>query len=142
MKTTFSPKQFFKKITLVIAVTILSVSVNAQSGPGGGSSNGTGLKFDNFQLTSGTDLQVGAKYIFQNVDNNVDAEISIDSLVNGAKINKIDDNSNGTGYKEAFQPAVQSGGVIGAVIRSIHCKVFSAWIYNPGNNSNCKCNRT
>ena len=124
MKTTFSPKQFFKKITLVIAVTILSVSVNAQSGPGGGSSNGTGLKFDNFQLTSGTDLQVGAKYIFQNVDNNVDAEISIDSLVNGAKINKIDDNSNGTGYKEAFQPAVQSGGVIGSSYAVFTVKFF------------------
>jgi len=44
----------------------------------------------------------------------VDALITIDSLVNGAKVNKIDDNSNGTGYKAAFQPAVQSGNFIGS----------------------------
>jgi len=43
----------------------------------------------------------------------VDAIVKIDSLVNGAKVNKIDDNSNGTGYKDAFQPAVQSGNMIG-----------------------------
>ena len=30
-----------------------------------------------------------------------------------AEVNKIDDNSNGSGYKEAFQPAIQTGGVIG-----------------------------
>ncbi|MBK9382819.1 MAG: hypothetical protein IPN39_16065 [Chitinophagaceae bacterium] len=28
----------------------------------------------------------------------VDAIVTIDSLVNGAKVNKIDDNSNGVGY--------------------------------------------
>lgn len=109
MKTTLFFKQLFLQTTLLIGLS----AVNAQSGTGGGSSTGTGLKFDNYQRTSGTDLQVGAKYLFQNVDNNVDAEISVDSLVNGAKLNKIDDNSNGTGYKEAFQPAVQSGSVAG-----------------------------
>lgn len=113
MKTTLSPKQSLRKITLLVALTASVVFVNAQSGTGGSSGSGTGLKFDNFQRTAGTDLQVGAKYLFQNVDNNVDAEISVDSMVNGAKLNKIDDNSNGTGYKEAFQPAVQSGSVAG-----------------------------
>ena len=43
----------------------------------------------------------------------MDAIVRIDSLVNGAKVNKIDDNSNGTGFKEAFQPAIQSGNVAG-----------------------------
>lgn len=72
-----------------------------------------GLQFENPSLQSGSALQVGAKYLFSNVKNNVDAVVSIDSLVNGAEVNKIDDNSNGTGYKEAFQPAIQAGGVIG-----------------------------
>ncbi len=87
--------------------------MNAQSGPGGGSSGSSTLKFDNYSLQSGTPLQVGAKYRFQNVENNVDAIISIDSLINGAKVTILDDNSNGVGYKDAFQPAVQSGNVIG-----------------------------
>lgn len=98
---------------MLVLVISISIFTRAQSGPGGGSSSSYGLKFDNPQLVSGSDLKVGAKYLFSNVDNNVDAIISIDSLVNGAKVNKIDDNSNGTGYKDAFQPAVQSGNVIG-----------------------------
>ena len=101
-----------KPLMLILGFSI-SIFCEAQSGSGGGSSNTYGLKFDNYQLISGTDLKAGAKYLFSNVDNNVDAVISIDSLVNGAKVSKIDDNSNGTGYKDAFQPAVQSGNVIG-----------------------------
>ncbi|NOT51956.1 MAG: T9SS type A sorting domain-containing protein [Chitinophagaceae bacterium] len=103
---TFVP---FKKSILkfsFFAATVLCTSVaNSQSVPS--------LKFDNPVLQSGTALQAGATYLFSNVQNNVDAVVSIDSLINGAKINKIDDNSNGLGYKDAFQPAVQSGGVIG-----------------------------
>ena len=76
-------------------------------------SGSNGLNFDNNILLSGNPLEVGASYLFSNVDNNTDAIVSIDSLVNGAKVNKIDDNSNGVGYKQAFQPAIQSGGVIG-----------------------------
>lgn len=78
-----------------------------------GNNLSNGLQFDNPSLQSGTALQVGARYLFSNVKTNVDAIVSIDSLVNGAEVNKIDDNSNGTGYKEAFQPAIQAGGVTG-----------------------------
>lgn len=74
----------------------------------------TGLSFINSTLESGQDLKVGAVYRFADVTTNTDALVSVDSLVNGAKLNKIDDNSNGTGYKEAFQPAIQSGNIIGS----------------------------
>lgn len=126
MKTFLLAKQISLKLTLVIAVVVSSLVVKAQSGPGGGSTNNS-LKFENPQLSSGSDLQVGAKYLFSNIENNIDAVITVDSLVNGAKINKIDDNSNGTGYKEAFQPAIQCGGVIG-----MSYAVFTVKFYQSG----------
>lgn len=109
MKTIVPELSRFKKsVMLLIAAASLSTSATAQV------SGGTnGLNFDNYTLQSGTALQVGARYLFSNVDNNTDAVVTLDSLVNGAKLNKIDDNSNGIGYKQAFQPAVQSGNVIG-----------------------------
>lgn len=126
MKALLLAKQNFLKLALMLAFVASSLFVKAQSGPGGGST-GNGLKFENPQLSSGNDLQVGAKYLFSNIENNIDAVVTIDSLVNGAKINKIDDNSNGTGYKEAFQPAIQSGGVIG-----MSYAVFTVKFYQSG----------
>ncbi len=106
MKTKFTLKQTL----FIIAFLQLSVSLLAQSG----SSNLTaGLNFQNPQLISGTDLQIGAQYRFASVNDTIDAVVIIDSLVNGAKVNKIDDNSSGTGYKTAFQPAVQTGSTVG-----------------------------
>ena len=63
-------------------------------------------------MIAGTNLQIGASYRFLDVTTNVDAIVTIDSLVNGAKVNKIDDNGNGVGYTAAFQPAIQSGNII------------------------------
>ncbi len=124
MKTCNISKKIAAKAFLLIAAFIISKLSIAQSG------SGNSLNFDNPQLQSGTDLQVGAKYLFANVESNVDAVVQIDSLVNGAKINKIDDNSNGQGYKEAFQPAVQSGNVIG-----MSYAVFSIKFYEKGTNT-------
>ena len=61
-------------------------------------------------LLTGTDRQVGAKYIYKGVVPEVDATVNIDSIVGGAVINVLDDNtgSNG-GYNEAFQPQITSG---------------------------------
>lgn len=109
-------KTVLRKTKNVLPVIFLAIMVMsafhsvAQPGSGGGNNE---LSFDNFTLISGLDLQVGAVYRFNDVITNTDALVSIDSLVNGAKVNKIDDNSNGIGYKQAFQPAVQSGNVIG-----------------------------
>lgn len=97
-----------KTVLALFAATVIGLTATAQVSGGG-----NGLSFENYTLQSGTALQVGAKYLFTYVDNSTDAVVTIDSLVNGAKLNKIDDNSNGVGYKAAFQPAVQSGGVVG-----------------------------
>lgn len=102
-------KTFFLNLSALIVAISAPFLASAQNQ----NNFSNGLQFDNYSILSGSPLQLGAKYLFINVKNNVDAVISIDSLVNGAKVNTIDDNSNGTGYKEAFQPAVQSGGVIG-----------------------------
>lgn len=68
------------------------------------------LVFKNPTLKSGTALRKGAVYVFKDVSTGVDATISIDDLVNGATVKKIDDNSGGLGYTEAFQPEIQTGG--------------------------------
>ncbi|MBK9380731.1 MAG: T9SS type A sorting domain-containing protein [Chitinophagaceae bacterium] len=109
MKTILHSKQSLLKFLLLIVVTASGVLTQAQSLP----VLTEGLKFENFELIAGTNLQTGASYRFSDVTTNVDAIVTIDSLVNGAKVNKIDDNSNGVGYVAAFQPAVQSGNYIG-----------------------------
>ncbi|HLY68715.1 MAG TPA: T9SS type A sorting domain-containing protein [Puia sp.] len=65
-------------------------------------------------LISGTDLQAGAKYIYKGVAPGVDAVITIDSIIGGAVINTIDDNTGANGgYPEAFQPIITSGPSVG-----------------------------
>lgn len=72
-----------------------------------------GLKFDNPQLVSGNDLSVGSVYLFTAVTTDIDATVRIDSLVNGATVHKIDDNSSGVGYTNALQPMVKTGNSTG-----------------------------
>ncbi len=43
----------------------------------------------------------------------IDAIVKVDSFVNGATLDKIDDNSGGLGYIEGFQPQVKAGPSIG-----------------------------
>jgi Secretion system C-terminal sorting domain len=128
MKTLTSFKKISQKAFLLLVATIVSVLCQAQSG---NNNFGNGLNFDNPQPQSGNDLEVGATYLFSNVENNVDAVVRIDSLVNGAKVNKIDDNSNGTGYKQAFQPAIQSGGIIGMSYAVFTIKFYEHGTSNP-----------
>ncbi|OYW16976.1 MAG: hypothetical protein B7Z54_09065, partial [Sphingobacteriales bacterium 12-47-4] len=86
-----------------------------------------GLNFENYTVQSGTPGEVGTVYHFPDVFTDVDATITIDSLVNGARVGNIDDNSNGLGYKGAFQPYIHSGGVIG-----YSYVVFSFRFYKKG----------
>ncbi|RZK41883.1 MAG: hypothetical protein EOO61_05710, partial [Hymenobacter sp.] len=74
-----------------------------------------GLSFNNpkLQTASNTDLKKGAVYLFEDVAAGVDATLRIDSLVGGATVTKIDDNTKGLGYKNALQPEVKSGNIIG-----------------------------
>jgi Secretion system C-terminal sorting domain len=66
------------------------------------------VKFTTGALESGTNKEAGAVYRFKSVLPNVDALITIDSLVNGASIVDID--QSGYGFEDAFQPRIQSGG--------------------------------
>lgn len=120
-----------KLVSAVIITVLLSATAVAQSGSGGGSGSGnsgqgngnggpdllnSGLKFTNPRLETGssTDLKKGAVYLFEDVRPGVDARLKIEDLVGGAKVIKIDDNSGGLGYKDALQPEIQSGNVIGS----------------------------
>jgi hypothetical protein len=64
------------------------------------------LVFNNPTLVSGTPLQLGAVYKFPNAVPYGYAMVTIDSLVNGATVGSIDDNTAGTGYLDALQPTV------------------------------------
>lgn len=124
---TFVP---FMKLVSAVVITVFSTSVLAQSGSSGNSGSGSdnsgpgnnndllssGLKFNNPRLetSSSTNLKKGAIYLFEDVMPNVDARLKIDSLVGNAKVTKIDDNTTGLGYKDALQPEIESGNIIGS----------------------------
>ena len=131
MKTFLPFTNFRKYFVLVSLVFVTAMTAMAQSGQGSTGNLKNGLKFENPQLVGpgGNDLQLNAEYFFASVNDTTDAIVRIDSLVNGAKVNKIDDNSNGVGYKTAFQPAVQNGNTSG-----ISYAVFSFRFYKKGTN--------
>jgi hypothetical protein len=118
MKKFLFSKQSFLLLLLASVPFIFTLAQSASA-----------LVFSSYSLESGTALMIGAKYRFTNIQNNVDAVVSIDSLVNGAQVIKIDDNSAGVGYKDAFQPAIQSGNVIG-----MSYAVFTINFYEGGTN--------
>ncbi len=75
-----------------------------------GSTSAAALNFSAIPaLVSGTALSVGAVYKYEGVTPGVDALVKIDSLVGGATIVKLDDNTGGLGYIEGFQPEIKSG---------------------------------
>ncbi len=91
----------FVRLTLFIVVLFVSVNSHSQANQG--------LVFKNPTLitAAATDTKVGAIYLFKGVKSKVNATVRIDSLVNGAKVNKIDDNTSGLGYTAAFQPEIK-----------------------------------
>jgi hypothetical protein len=104
MKTIVPQKSKINVFLLIISALFSGFAVEAQTST-------INLDFSaNPVLISGTARQVGAKYIYQNVAPTTDAIVTIDSLVNGATLNTIDDNTgkNG-GYVEGFQPQITSG---------------------------------
>lgn len=134
---TFVP---FTKTICTVAVAVLMLTASfGQTGTGNVNSGGqgqdllsNGLSFKSPRLLTGstTALKVGAIYQFDDVMIGIDARLKIDSLINGAKVLKIDDNSGGLGYQDALQPEVQSGNVLG---RSY--AVFTVSFYNEGTNN-------
>lgn len=99
----------FKNFIVHASVLLLSMAASTAVQADPVASATSGLVFQNPVLQSGTDLKKGAVYLFANVSTGVNALVSIDSLVNGATVTKIDDNSGGLGFKDAFQPEIQIG---------------------------------
>ncbi|MBF0621228.1 MAG: DUF4347 domain-containing protein [Magnetococcales bacterium] len=65
------------------------------------------LNFDGHTLISGTDLEQGAVYRFDDVTTGYDALVSIDEIANGASLAALDFSSGG--FANAFQPKVIGG---------------------------------
>jgi hypothetical protein len=114
-------------ILCVFAATLMNFTGSAQSVSGT-----NGLAFNNYTLVSpsGTELKTGAIYRFTNVFNNVNATIRIDSLVGGAEVRKIDDNTSGLGYVSAFQPEIRIPSGTGEAYA-----VFTMTFYKQDNSS-------
>jgi hypothetical protein len=82
------------------------------------------------QTAPSTNLNKGAIYLFNNVAPNVKATVRIDTLVGGAKVNKIDDNSNNLGYSNAFQPEIKIPSGLGQAYAT-----FTITFYNATSNT-------
>ena len=63
--------------------------------------------FNTGSLVSGTDRQIGAKYLYQNVKPGVDAFVTIADITAGISVDTFD---AGAGYKEALQPTIRIAG--------------------------------
>ena len=111
MKTIVPLNQSSNKFLLIVSVLLFSLNTQAQSGQ----SINPGLNFSaDPVLIAGTGNQAGSIYKYKNVAPGLDAMVTIDSLVGGATVSTIDDNSghNG-GYVEGFQPQITSGPAAG-----------------------------
>lgn len=95
------------------------------------SQTNTGLVFRSPVLQSGNALKNGAVYLFSNVFAGVDATVKIDTLVNGAQIMKIDDNSGGLGYTDAFQPEIRIPRQIGEAYAAFTFNFYEAGTTTP-----------
>lgn len=110
---TIVPTRMLSFIVAVAATIFSTTQVWSQSDSIAINMLTNGLRFENYSIKSGNAGEVGTVYFFPDVYADVDATITIDSLVNGARVDNIDDNSNGVGYKGAFQPYVRSGNMVG-----------------------------
>jgi hypothetical protein len=113
---TFVP---FKK-SIVISILVLATKISPAQ---------LQFSFTSPQLVSGTALKLGAVYKFNNVMSGAYALVSIDSLVNGATVGTIDDNSSGLGYLEAFQPSVITPGLASGLLHEAYA-VFKISFYD------------
>lgn len=83
-------------------VLVLVLLLNSQAGF-------SQIYFNNPQLVSGTDLQQGAVYRYDNVAPFANALVTISHIENGSTILHMDE--NGFGYDGGFQPLIKSGGM-------------------------------
>lgn len=106
MKTFVPFRNFFTQVLFLAFFMAPFSYLQAQLG-----GSAEGLSFKNPSLQFGNDLKKGAVYLFKSVTKGINASVTITDLVGGASVKKIDDNSGGLGYTDAFQPEVQIGGV-------------------------------
>ena len=97
-------------LTLLILLSDLSATAD-NGNHRGNNKDAPKFKFSNPVLVSGTAGQIGAKYFFQNVYKNKDANITIENIVGGAVLKDMDNTS--TGYPDAWQPTVGGPGTYG-----------------------------
>jgi hypothetical protein len=93
----------------------------------------TNFVFNSYTIVSGTALHLGAVYKFNNAVSGGYALVTIDSLVGGATVGTIDDNSSGLGYLEAFQPSVTTPGMAGGVLHEAYAVFKIDFYYNTIN---------
>ena len=91
-------------IALALLPLFFSNFSNAQS------TSGADFVFINHSLVSGTARAKGAVYLFPSVRNGVDCYVTIVDITPKTTIPTFDDNTAGTGFREAFQPKIQVEG--------------------------------
>jgi hypothetical protein len=89
MKTTL---HFVKVLTLLTFFLLLKGNVSAQD-----------YLFTNYTSFTGTNLQIGASYLYTNVKPGVDAMVTITNFTGGLTISNID---GGGGFTHALQPVI------------------------------------
>src|SRR5690242_16952608 len=104
MKTSLPLTKALLLVILLITAILWTGNITAQS------ALTNGLNFSNPQLrtANSTNKKAGAVYLFSNVGTGIDATVTIDELANGATLDEVDDNTVGTGYRAAFQPAIRA----------------------------------
>jgi len=103
---------------VMLLLLAASLQVNAQTFKG--------LVFKDPVLVSGSDLQLNSVYLFKDVKAGADARVTIAELSNGAKVTKIDDNTVGLGYTDAFQPEVKSPSGLGQSFAKFQVDFYEA----------------
>lgn len=131
-------KKSVRLVTLIVMFVLTCfqfgfAQTGGNQGSNPGTNNGKHLGFGKPKLISGKALKVGAIYRFDEITPGIYALLTIDSLVNGAQVDDIDDNSNGVGYTDALQPRVNIPGLRNSVSHDAYA-VFTMDFYNSTTN--------
>jgi hypothetical protein len=104
MKTILLNTKTTAKLAILCLFMLIALSTSAQSVSGA-----NGLVFNSYQTVAQPNGNLKKGYVcrFTNVLPGVNATVTIDDLVGGAQVNKIDDNSGGLGYVNSFQPEIK-----------------------------------
>lgn len=104
MKTILLNTKTTAKLAILCALMLIAISNSAQSVSGA-----NGLVFRNYTSVASPNGNLKKGYVcrFNDVLPGVNATVTVDDLVGGAQLNKMDDNSGGLGYVNSFQPEIR-----------------------------------